>query len=430
MHQRGNHPPFPAPSAKESYAWPTRSKIEDIPASIQVASIGRSRSIDILRGLVMVLMALDHTRDFWSRADFSPTDLGKTDLAWFLTRWITHFCAPVFVLLAGVSAFFTSSRREGAGPWARFLIVRGLWLMVLEVTWVRLSWVGNLNYQGTFLQVIWAIGLAMVVLGVGVLVNAKIFRTGPLGRPDVIGLIGLLIILGHNTLDDYRGELLSGWIKPLWMMVHQVGSFQVASGYQVTVYYPVLAWIGVLFVGFYLGFWWSHQKAERAKPLMALGGIVSCLFLLIRMTQVYGDPSPWVWGQTWDKTLMSFLNTTKYPPSLAYLMMTLGPALIILGWMESKNKNIMFNFLSEFGKVPLFFYLVHLPLIHGSSRIYATLTLGAQGSLTQGADPKSYGFGLLGVYGVSALIVFMLFPLCCWFGRLKAQYPSSWIRFL
>lgn len=395
--------------------------------TLSSAKISRSDSIDFVRGLVMVLMTLDHTRDFFSNGTFSPTDLDKTNLGFFFTRWITHFCAPVFVLLAGMSAYLSSVRKEGVIPWSRFLVTRGLWLMVLEVTWVRLSWVGNLDYENTFLQVIWAIGMAFVALGVTLYLSSMVIKKSAAGNPAFIGLMGLGIVVGHNSLDHVSADLF-GWASPFWKMLHQVGSFQLSPGHQVTVFYPVLAWIGVLFIGFYLGYWWTHHRTKRSRPLILTGVVCVVLFCLLRITNLYGDPSAWVSGQGWQRSLMSFFNTTKYPPSLNYLLMTVGPALIFLGWAESRARGF-FPGLSDLGKVPLFFYLAHLPLIHISSKIYGVSILGFDEVFGKGASAQHYGVGLLGVYGVTFLMLMILFPLCRWFMGLKAKNPGSLLRY-
>jgi uncharacterized membrane protein len=397
-------------------------------ASLNTHRSVRSDSVDFVRGLVMVLMTLDHTRDFFSNATFSPTDLDKSDLGFFFTRWITHFCAPVFVLLAGMSAYFSSARKEGVIPWSRFLIIRGLWLMILEVTWVRFSWVGNLTYENTFLQVIWAIGVSFLVLGATLFINSIIFKKSSTGRPALVGIMGLLIITLHNSFDHVRADYFE-WLSPLWIMLHQVGSFQVTSGFKVTVFYPVLAWIGVLFVGFYLGYWWTKNRHHRSRSLKLVGLSCVILFCFLRGFNLYGDPSAWILGQTWQKSLMSFLNTTKYPPSLNYLLMTLGPALIFLGWAEAQ-KRIFFQGICDLGKVPMFFYLAHLPLIHLGSKIYGVWCLGIEDVFKNQATPQHYGVGLLGVYGATFVMLLMLFPLCRWFMGVKAQNPRSLLRYL
>lgn len=390
--------------------------------------IQRNHAVDFLRGLVMVFMTLDHTRDFFSHAGFSPTDLDKTDLGWFFTRWITHFCAPVFVLLAGFSAYLTSTRKLGVWPWSRFLITRGFWLMFLEITWVRLSWVGNFNYHNTFLQVIWAIGVAMTALGITILLFSKIFKGGVLGRPEIVGTIGLFIVALHNLLDHIHSYHLAG-AAPLWMMLHEVGSFEVFSGYSVTIYYPVLAWIGVLFLGFYLGYWWTTYRGSRSKVLTSVGLFCVILFCITRGMNFYGDPTHWTFGMTWQKTLMSFLNTTKYPPSFEYLLMTLGPSLLFLGWLES-SKITETSRIAELGKVPLFFYLAHLPLIHLSSKLYGMAVLGPKEIIENHATPHLYGVGLGGVYLATCAMLLVLFPLCRRFFKVKSRSTSVWLRYL
>src|SRR5687768_15221982 len=301
-------------------------------------------SVDLMRGFVIVLMALDHVRGFFTEADFSATDLSRTDWALFLTRWITHLCAPTFVFLAGTSAFLSAARGMDRHQLARRLFTRGLWLVILEVTVVRFSWYFNLDYSQMSLQVIWALGWSMVVL------SALIYL--PLWA---IAALGILMISAHNLLDgirldDFRaadGTLgWQGWMLSVLHIPHY------------PVIYPLIPWIGVMAAGYAFGPVMLSESGTRRKATLAYGIVLITAFVILRAYNVYGDSAPWSGQETGLFTLLSFLNTTKYPPSLLYLLMTLGPMFVLLSAFERAHGAIL-RFLMIFGRVPLFFYLIH-----------------------------------------------------------------------
>ncbi|HET6521340.1 MAG TPA: heparan-alpha-glucosaminide N-acetyltransferase domain-containing protein, partial [Geminicoccaceae bacterium] len=298
---------------------------------------GRVRldSIDLLRGVVMVLMLLDHTRDFFTAGGFNLRDVH--DPAVFITRWVTHFCAPVFVFLAGLSAFLHGARGRTVPEVSRYLFTRGLWLVLLEVTVVRFAWTFSLYPDFVLLQVIWAIGVSMVVL-------AGLIR---LPR-SAVGAIGIGMIACHNLLDGIQAEQLGrlGW---LWSVLHQPALLHPAPGVAVFALYPLIPWIGVMAAGYALGP--VMLRGDRRRWLVGLSVGVSLGFVLLRAANVYGDPAPWVPQDGVVATVLSFVNAEKYPPSALYLAMTLGPALVALAAFESARGAVA-RFLVLFGRVP------------------------------------------------------------------------------
>ena len=388
----------------------------------QSLSKPRLDSVDALRGLVMVLMALDHTRHFFS-ADlaFEPTELAKTYPALFLTRWITHFCAPVFIFLAGTGAFLSTTRGKTTKELSWFLVTRGLWLVILELTWVRFGWLFNLDYHFAMGIVIWAIGWCMVALAGLVFLPLRWIVT-----------LGIIMIASHNLFDEVTAEQFgtAGW---LWKILHSGGEIDFGAGYHLAAGYPLVPWIGVMAAGYGLGALLVKEAAERRRGLLVLGATATMLFVVLRWINVYGDPDPWSSQRNAAFTLFSFLNCHKYPPSLLYLLMTLGPALLVLGWMD-KGSPRWIQPIVVFGRVPLFYYLLHLPLIHGLSVLVAFLRHGRADWLLanpgDAARPENFGFGLPVVYLVWIGIVAALYPVCQWFAQVKQRHKSAWLSYL
>jgi uncharacterized membrane protein len=390
-----------------------------VPASVADASATthaatRAASIDILRGLVMVLMALDHVRDFFTDVRFDPLDLSQTNAPLFLTRWITHFCAPTFVLLAGVSAYLTG-RHCTRAQLSRFLFTRGLWLVVLEVTLLSLVWTFNVRYDnGLFLQVIWAIGVSMMVLAV--LVHLPL-RT--------IAVFSIAIICGHNLLDAIDPQGLGAW-APLWSLLHVSGPIPHAF-----VAYPLLPWIAVMSLGYCLGALFDTDPQQRKQWLINLGAASLTAFVLLRMTNFYGDPTDWSLQNTTLHTLLSFVNVHKYPPSLLYLLLTLGPGLLLLATFESARSKFS-EVLRTFGRVPLFFYVMHIALAHLAAGIIASAM--GYGTALLSDDimkvPQRWGFALPVVYLAWALAIATLYPACRWFAALKRRRDDWWLSYL
>jgi len=399
----------------------------------------RIDSIDLLRGVVMVLMMLDHTRDFVHSAtpQFQPEDLERTNVALFLTRWVTHFCAPTFVFLAGTGTYLQLARGKSKSELSRFLVTRGLWLIVLEFTLVRFGFTFNLNYSffGA-MQVIWVIGLSMILLA------------GLIYLPTVIvGAFGVLMIALHNLLDSVRVPSWRGPDSPvpsfgtkLWMILHQqFEAFPILWFFPspvVVVIYPLIPWVGVMAAGFAFGSVYQLTPERRRRLLLITGAGLSLLFVLIRVINEYGDPSPWSRQSSTVFTVLSFINTSKYPPSLDYLLMTLGPAILALAAFEKSSaaRGGLSRFFITFGRVPLFFYLLQWLTAHSISVILHFAFGKPVGWLFQNpgiaAAPPGVGFNLVVVYLSWFAGIAILYPLCKWFARVKARRRDWWLSYL
>jgi uncharacterized membrane protein len=389
----------------------------------QVARAGaRLQAIDLLRGMVVVLMALDHVRDFFHVQAFlfNPLDVGKTDAALYLTRWLTNFCAPAFVFLAGTSAFLYGARINDKAALARFLLTRGLWLIALELTLVNFAW--NFSFPDPGLQVIWAIGASMMMLSLLIW----------LPSPAVLA-IGLIIVAGHNMFDGIRPETL-GDMGPWWRLLHVSGPFH-AGGLNAWVVYPLIPWTGVMAAGYGAGMLFLATPDRRYRICVAAGMLMMVAFFLLRTTQWYGEPRAWSSQAHWLATAGDFMNVRKYPPSLLYLLITLGPALLILPWLE-RWRGRMADMLLVFGRVPMFFYLAHLYLAHGLM-LATGLASGYPAEVFIGpmSNPgpliaSGWGFSLPGVYIAWLIVLMLLYPLCRWFGNLKQRRKDWWLSYL
>ena len=387
-------------------------------AIVTATGTRRLGSVDLLRGLVMVVMALDHVRDYFSSARFDPTDLTRTSAALFLTRFVTHLCAPVFVFLAGSSAFLSLTRGRSRGALARFLLVRGLWLVVLELTVVRFGWFFDLDYRLTMGQVIWAIGWSMVVLAPLVWLP-----------PELVGILGLLVVAGHGLFDGVHasdaGRL--GW---LWAVLHSGEPIEPWPGYRFLPVYPLLPWMGVMAAGYGFGPLLTWPEPRRARALAGLGVLLTLVFFALRGVNGYGDPKPWIAESSPLFTALSFVNCEKYPPSLDFLLMTLGPAIAALGLLPALAARGA-RPLVTFGRVPLFYYLIHIPFIHLLAMLVALARYGVEAMAIDEMNlPAGYGYGLGVVYGVWVLVVLSLYPLCRWYEQVKARHPDSLLRYL
>ena len=389
----------------------------------RVAGHSRERldSIDLLRGLVMVVMALDHVRDYFSQSRFDPLDLSLTTVPLALTRLVTHFCAPVFVFLAGTGAYLSLTRGKSRRALSRFLLTRGLWLVLLELTVVRLAWEFNFDYSNAFVQVIWAIGWSMIALSALVYLPSRL-----------AGALGVAMIFSHNLFDRVDpGDLgLFGWT---WQILHAGGPIAYAPGHVFFIAYPLIPWVGVMAAGFAFGEIFTLDRAKRGRILLSLGGGLVLLFVLLRGFNLYGDPLPWSVQGSLGMSLISFLNCQKYPPSLLYLSMTLGPAIASLALLE-KWKGNGAGFFLVFGRVPMFYYILHLYLIHILAISTAAL-LGLDIGFLFSAPffrpfVSGWGFGLPGVYAFWAVTVFSLYPLCRWFAGVKQRRKDPWLSYL
>jgi uncharacterized membrane protein len=389
----------------------------------------RLDGIDVLRGLVMIIMVLDHTRDYLGTSALNPRDVHEPAL--FLTRWITHFCAPVFVFLAGMSAHLHGQRMASRTALSRYLATRGLWLIALELTIVRFGWTFSPAPDFLFFQVIWAIGVSMLVLA------ALVFMP----RAAILG-VGLGMVLGHHLLDGVTAADLgaAGW---LWHFVHEPALIHSSPQLTVLALYPLVPWIGVLALGYALGPLLALEPTARQRWLRGLGLAACCGFVLLRASSSYGDPTPWrVEPELWA-TLLSFINCEKYPPSLLFLSMTLGPALIALAHLDTRSPSVatggslfggVKRGLVTIGRVPLFFYVSHIYLIHLVAVVSAALTTGETGWLFGGLPPMSrpsdYGFSLATVFVLWAIIIALLYVPSRWYTALRARRRDWWLSYL
>jgi uncharacterized membrane protein len=379
----------------------------------------------MLRGSVILLMALDHVRDFFSNAFYHPLDLAQTSTALFFTRWITHICAPVFILLAGIGAFLYGSQGRTKAEVSRYLLVRGFFLIVVEFTLVHFGWFFNLKYPFILAQVIWAIGWSMVALAGLVFLPIK-----------VIGLIGIVMIAGHNLLDGLRIDGSGAW-GALWIVLHQGGPVELGSGRQLFILYPLIPWIGVMASGYAMGPLLLRPPQERRRWLLGLGLTLTLAFIILRWVNLYGDPRPWAGQANLLLTFLSFINTEKYPPSLLFLLMTLGPALMLLAAFDRlQEPGPLARPLIVFGRVPLFFYVLHLALIHLVAVIFSSIRYG-QAAWLFGTDwmfkfglPDGYGYELPFVYLIWLGVLIVLYPACFWFGTVKQRRKEFWLSYL
>jgi len=377
-------------------------------------STNRITSIDILRGVIMVLMALDHVRDFFTNIRFDPLDLTQTTPLLFFTRWITHYCAPTFVFLSGISAYLSLSKRSKKnGAW--FLLTRGLWLIVLELTLINWSWSFHITFLNFFVQVIWAIGWSMIVL------SALIFL-----RPVYIALFGLLLIAAHNAFDTVTPQSL-GSAGTLWQVLHAGGFIGFGGDNGMFVAYPLIPWIGIMAVGYAFGTIYKLPVEQRKAQLFSTGITCIILFVILRVWNIYGNPTEWIHYPGWWRNILSVLNCQKYPPSLDYTLMTIGPSLIALALLEN-TKNAVSDFFTVYGRVPMFYYLLHVPLIHGLAVLISTVIHVPIGSLFQ--PNPAWGFGLGTVYVIwIAVVLALYFPSRAWM-RLKQRRSDWWLSYL
>lgn len=379
----------------------------------------RIAAIDILRGIVMVLMALDHTRDFFSSARYSPTDIEQTNAFMFFTRWITHYCAPVFIFLSGTSAFLSLQRGKTRGQASLFLLKRGIWLILLELTLVRFGWLFNLEYTMIFVQVIWAIGWSMVFL------SALLYL--PLRW---LAVLSLAIIAGHNLLDGIRAAQF-GDNALWWNLLHEQDGGKIGN-VRFFVAYPLVPWIAVMALGYCCGSIMRLEAPQRHRLLTRMGIGCMAAFVVLRLLNLYGDPTPWQEQDTLTKTILSFLNVEKYPPSLLYLLMTLGPALVALPLLERVKAAAIARFFTVFGKVPMFYYLIHIYTIHGLALLLGLAMGFPLSQFTNGffGGESDWGFGLGGVYLAWAIVIALLYLPCRWFMQVKARRKDWWLGYL
>jgi uncharacterized membrane protein len=392
----------------------------------------RIRSIDLIRGAVMILMAIDHVRVY------SGVPAGGPAPGVFFTRWVTHFCAPAFIFLSGTSAFLYGRKHSGL---ARFLLLRGIWLVFLELTVLRLAWTFNLDFQHYELAgVIWVIGWCMILM-------AGLVKL-PLA---VIGTIGVVFIAGHNLLDSHVGEMIKsadedrfGWLLKILYVAFFAKPVQLGpDGPNLVVLYSIIPWIGVMAAGYAFGSILLLQPARRNWTCLSIGFGAIVLFLVLRGFNLYGDPQPWsAPSQTTDGSrqampaVLSFLNTNKYPASLDYLLMTLGPVIALIPLLEHA-RGVVADWISVFGRVPFFFYVLHIPLIHALALVVSLVRfarvnpwLFANHPMRAGPVPEGYAWSLPLLYLVWAATILILYFPCRWFAGVKARRTDWWLSYL
>jgi uncharacterized membrane protein len=400
------------------------------PAAPTAGTMPRLAPIDALRGLVMVVMALDHTREFFHSGamTFQPEDLTQTTPALFLTRWITHICAPVFVFSAGMGAFLKLQRDGSKTRLSRFLWTRGLWLIVIELTVMRLA----MNFTPDtsfpiFLLVLFAIGMSMIALAGLIYLPYPLLAAG-----------SVAFIVFYNTTDGIPAAQL-GAFGELWQVLRQGGVFQ-AAGMLVIVGYPVLPWLAVMTAGFCFGRVFLMEPARPQRVLLLTGTGLIIGFVALRTLNVYGDPAPWTAQQSATFTLLSFLRATKYPPSLAFLLMTLGPALLVLAWFGTRRLGPR-SPLVVIGRVPFFYYVLHFWMIHVLAAAAAWLRYGSSAfeflfmpfpsmGGPRETFPADFGYPLWAVYLAWVSVVLLMYPLCRWFVSVKARRRDWWLGYV
>ena len=385
----------------------------------------RIESIDILRGIVMVIMALDHVRDYFhigANTD-NPLNLATTTPLLFFTRWITHFCAPIFVFLSGTSIYLQSLRKTKKALSA-FLIKRGLWLVFAEVIIVSFAWSFNPHYDFIFLQVIWAIGSSMVILGL--LIQLPF---------NFIFLLGIIIVFGHNLLDI--PEAAPGFKAGFWWDLLHHGSFVVYPYMQhhaAFLVYAFLPWTGLMMLGYCTGIFFTEKFSaiQRRKNLLLIGSGLILFFIVVRFINVYGDPVPWRTQKNSLYTLLSFVNVNKYPPSLLYMSVTIGLAFLFLSFIE-KIQNGFTKIMVIYGRVPFFYYILHIYLVHLLAVIAFFIRGHSAAEITNTGTRFPFyfvvpgeGYSLAVVYIIWLAVVIALFPLCKWYNHYKTLHKEKW----
>lgn len=388
----------------------------------------RIKSIDTVRGLIMVIMALDHVRDFFHISAFTadPLDPAATSGVLFFTRWITHFCAPSFMLLSGISAYLSGQNKTAVNT-SSFLIKRGFWLIFVEVVFMTFAFSFDITYKTIFLAVLWALGTSMISLGLLVRFLS----------PKAILVVGLVLIFGHNLLDYVK--VAPNSLSDILLSIFLTGAgkfYPRGDGGTFAFLYVILPWAGIMMSGYGLGtiFKRSFPVDQRRKILVVTGVALTLLFIALRLFNVYGDPAPWSAQKEGFRTFLSFMNVSKYPPSLMFTLMTQGPLLLALAFAENAANGVA-GFFTVYGKVPFFFFMLHFYVIHLLTMI-AVLTSGY--TWQQATDDKlffkfrpfDFGYGLGWVYLIWILIVLALYLPCRWFGEYRTRERKWWLSYL
>ena len=382
----------------------------------------RIQSIDLLRGLVMVIMALDHTRDFFhiNGLNGNPLDPATTTPELYFTRWITHFCAPTFVFLSGMSAWL-QGQRKSKKELSLFLIKRGFWLIIVDLVFMSLVFTADIYYHQFVLETLWSIGAGMIVLG---LVIRFPF--------PVILALGLFIVFGHNLLDLVEAKR-QGPVPAWWSFMHRIGFIPLGEGRNIFILYPFLPWAGLTILGYCCGRFFTDFDAQRRKKILLLLGIGAMVFFVaLRFANFYGDPAKWTEQGSSMRTFFSFMNVQKYPPSLLFLCATIGPGLIFLALIKNTGSKIA-RIISVYGRVPLFYFLVHFSIL----RIAEIITYLARGhSVKEGMEgvpglPFKFampgeGYSLAIVYLLWIAVVLIMYPLCKKYDQYKSAHKEKW----
>ncbi len=382
----------------------------------------RIESIDLLRGLIMIIMALDHSRDFFHTEAFSsdPLNPETTTPILYFTRWITHLCAPTFVFLSGLSAWLQSGRKTKK-ELSIFLISRGFWLIFVDLTIMSLGLTADIHFGFFVLETLWSIGASMIILG---LVIRLPF--------NVILALGLLIFFGHNLL-DYAEQARGGNVPVWWSLLHRVNIVPLWGNHSLFILYPFLSWTGLMLLGYCCGKLFTDTTPERRKQILLTTGVVAILFFVaLRWANIYGDPRPWVEQKTALQNFFAFMNVQKYPPSLLFLCATVGPGLIFLALVKNTGSKTV-KIISVYGRVPFFYFIVHFYILHIAEVIVYLLRghsvaegmAGAPGLPFKFAMPGE-GYSLLAVYGIWLTIVIMMYPLCKWYDNYKTTHKEKW----
>jgi uncharacterized membrane protein len=379
----------------------------------------RIESVDVVRGVIMILMAIDHTRDFFGNSGFNPTDPATTTIPLFFTRWITHFCAPTFFFLTGTGAFL-ARKRKTTSELSQFLFTRGLWLIFLELVVCRgFGWQFNFDYHVVLIFVLWALGCSMITLSALVYLPAW-----------AVTAFGVVLIACHNLFDSVTST------NALWSILHVPNVLVATPRFTLFVVYPLIPWVGVTAAGYGFGHIYGWPAEQRRKFLLRLGLAAIAGFVLLRFINAYGDPAPWTVQRSPAFTVLSFLNTTKYPPSLLFLLMTLGPIMLFLRAVDGGTPHWLRPALI-FGKVPMFYFLLHIPLIHLLAVAVCFARYGHVYWMFQSPNlnsfpftpPPGWGYSLPIIYLIWLVVVLTLYPLCKWFAGVRQRRSDWWLSY-
>ena len=384
-------------------------------AKPKVFSRSRIENVDMLRGFVMILMALDHVRYFFSMASFNPLDISQTSFPWFMTRWITHLCAPSFVLLAGMGIGLSKKIPKTLST---FLFTRGCWLIFLEISIINIGWGTGVFLGVTTLGVLWALGVSMVFMAAGVYLNKK-----------ALLLICLALIFGHNMLDSLDASFVAS-IGPLWHILHKPGQIHIMDQ-SVMVIYPIIPWVGLMGIGYLMSNW---EKLNNDQTMyLKLGVGLIGLFFILRLGGLYGDSMGWDSNQQGlTKTFLSLLNVSKYPPSLHYLLITVGIGCTLLYFLRNL-KSIPALIFGTFGRAPLFFYIIHIPFIHLLAMVWQNFNYGLDWNwwhLKRNFPDEIMIPNLLTVYLAWLVTLVLLFPFTIKFEAFKSRSKAWWVSYL